>query len=74
MHNVSEYCRVHDMTPQSFFTRAPVRNISSTRISSNSKEADHDFAGRCEEIKGRFEPIDDLLQMIEEDKRSVRKW
>lgn len=67
MHNVSEYCRIHNMTPQSFFKAGGHRLIYEDLL---EREADLMTMQSLEEIKaGRTTPIDDLLQLIDEDQR-----
>ena len=67
MHNVSEYCRVHNMTPQGFFKSGGQKLIRDDLLERN---ADLMTLQSLEEIKdGRSTPIDDLLQMIDEDQR-----
>ncbi len=67
MHNVSEYCRVHNMTPQGFFKSGGQKLISDDLLERN---ADLMTLQSLEEIKdGRSTSIDDLLQMVDEDKR-----
>ena len=68
MHNVSEYCRVHNMTPQAFYKSGGKKLINDDLL---ERKADLMTLQSLEDIKGgRFAPIDDLLQMIDED-RSV---
>ena len=67
MHNVSEYCRVHNMSPQAFYKSGGEKLINADVLERN---ADLMTLQSLEEVKeGRFAPIDDLLQMIDEDKR-----
>jgi hypothetical protein len=67
MHNVSEYCRVHNMTPQAFYKSGGKKLINDDHLERN---ADLLTLQSLEDIKnGRFAPIDDLLQMIDEDRR-----
>lgn len=67
MHNVNEYCRVHEMTPQSFFKAGAERLIDADIL---EQKADLMTLQAMREVRGGFsEPIDDLLQMIEEDKK-----
>jgi len=67
MHNVSEYCRVHNMTPQAFYKAGGKKLINDDHLERN---ADLMTLQSLEDIKnGHFAPIDDLLQMIDEDKR-----
>ncbi len=66
MHNVNEYCRVHNMTPQGFFKAGGKILISDDLL---ERKADLMTLQSLEEIKdGHVAPIDDLLQMIAEDK------
>lgn len=68
MHNVSEYCRVHSMTPQAFYKSGGQKLINDDLLERN---ADLMTLQSLEEIKdGRFAPIDDLLQMIDEDRKA----
>lgn len=65
MHNVSEYCRVHNMTPQAFFRAGGRRLVSEDLL---ERKADLMTMQSLEEIKkGLDRPISSLLQMIEED-------
>lgn len=67
MHNVSEYCRVHNMTPQGFFKAGGQKLILEDLL---ERKADLMTLQSLEEINdGRATPIEDLLQMIDEDKR-----
>lgn len=67
MHNVSEYCRVHNMSPQAFYKSGGQKLINEDVLERN---ADLMTLQSLEEIKdGRFASIDDLLQMIDEDKK-----
>jgi hypothetical protein len=67
MHNVSEYCRVHNMTPQGFF-KAGGKNLINEDLL--KRKADLMTLQSLQEIKdGRATPIDNLLQMIDEDRR-----
>lgn len=67
MHNVSEYCRVHNMTLQGFFKAGGQKLISEDLL---ERKADLMTLQSLEEIKdGRSTPIDGLLQMIDEDRR-----
>jgi hypothetical protein len=67
MHNVSEYCRVHNMTPQAFYKAGGKKLINDDHLERN---ADLMTLQSLEDIKnGHFAPIDDLLQMIDEDRR-----
>lgn len=68
MHNVNEYCRVHNMTPQGFFKAGGQNLINEDLL---ERKADLMTLQSLEEIKdGRATPIDDLLQMIDEDRRN----
>lgn len=65
MNNVNEYCRVHRMTPQSFFKAGAQRLITEDML---ERIADIKTIQAMEDVHtGRSEPIDDLLKMIEED-------
>ncbi len=67
MHNVSEYCRVHNMTPQTFYKSGGKKLINEDLFERN---ADMMTLQSLEDIKkGRIAPIDDLLQTIDEDRR-----
>jgi len=71
MHNVSEYCRVHNMTPQAFFRSGGKKMISEDLLERN---ADLMTLQSLEEIESGLDtPIDDLLQMIEEDLNASEK-
>ena len=65
--DISEYCRVYRMTPQSLL-KAGARKIIEEDIL--EKKADLQTIQSWEEINnGLSEPIDDLVEMIEEDRR-----
>lgn len=67
MNNVNEYCRVHGMTPQGFFKAGAHRLIQEDVL---ERKADLMTLESWREIgEGLSEPIDDLLKMIEEDRR-----
>jgi hypothetical protein len=67
MHNVSEYCRVHGMTPQGFFKASAQRLINEDIL---EQKADLMTMQAMREVRaGLSAPIDDLLEMIEEDKK-----
>ena len=67
LHNVSEYCRVHNMTPQAFYKAGGQKLITEDLL---ERKADLMTLQSLEEIRdGRATPIDDLLQMIDEDKK-----
>ena len=71
LHNVSEYCRVHGMTPQSLFKAGAQRLIKEDIL---ARRADLMTLQSWNEIqKGLAEPIDDLLEMIGEDGRTGEK-
>lgn len=71
MHNVSEYCRVHNMTPQAFFRAGGRRLVSEDLL---ERKADLMTMQSLEEIKkGLDRPISSLLQMIEEDSTVAEK-
>jgi len=66
--NVNEYCRVHGITPQELFKAGAQRLIDEDIMERN---ADIMTIRSLREIgDGLAEPIDDLLEMIEEDRRS----
>jgi hypothetical protein len=68
MNNVNEYCRVHGMTPQGFFKAGAQRLIDEDIL---EQKADLMTIQAMRELKaGLSAPIDDLLEMIEEDKRA----
>lgn len=68
MHNVREYCRAHSMTPQAFYKSGGQKLINDDHLERN---ADLMTLQSLEEIKdGRFAPIDDLLQMINDDRKA----
>jgi len=65
--NVNEYCRVHGITPQELFKAGAQRLIDEDIL---ERAADVMTMRSLREIRdGLAEPIDDLLDMIEEDKR-----
>ena len=67
MHNVNEYCRVHGMTPQGFFKAGAQRLIDEEIL---EQKADLMTMQAMREVRaGLSAPIDDLLEMIEEDKK-----
>lgn len=67
LNNVNEFCRVHGMTPQGLFKAGAQRMINEDLL---ERRADLKTIQAMEDVKaGRFEPIDDLLEMIEEDRR-----
>jgi hypothetical protein len=67
MHNVSEYCRIHNMTAQGFFKAGGQQLIREDLL---ERKADLMTLQALEEIKdGHSTPIDDLLQVIDEDKK-----
>ena len=67
MNNVNEYCRVHGMTPQALFKAGAQRLIDEDIL---EQKADLMTMQAMREIReGLSEPIDDLLEMIKEDKR-----
>ena len=66
--NVNEYCRVHGITPQELFKAGAQRMIDEDIM---ERKADIMTIRSLREINdGLAEPIDDLLEMIEEDRRS----
>ncbi|MDO3377148.1 hypothetical protein [Geoalkalibacter halelectricus] len=68
LHNVNEYCRVHGMTPQALFKSGAQRLIHEDIL---ERRADLLTLQSWNEIqKGLAEPIDDLLEMIDEDGRA----
>jgi len=68
MNNINEYCRVHGMTPQGLFKSGAQRLIQEDIL---ERKADLMTLKSWKEVCiGNSEPIDDLLQMIEEDSRS----
>lgn len=67
INNVNEYCRVHGMTPQGFFKAGAQRLIDEDIL---EQQADLRTIQAMREVReGLSAPIDDLLQMIEEDKK-----
>ena len=65
MHNITEYCRFHNMTPQTFFRTGGQKLITEDFL---ERKADMITMQSLEEIeKGLDRPIGPLLQMIEED-------
>ena len=65
--NINEYCRVHGMTPQELFKIGAQRLIDEDIL---ERKADIMTMQSLKEIgEGLAEPIDDLLKMIEEDRR-----
>lgn len=67
INNVNEYCRVHGVTPQGLFKAGAQRMIEEDLL---ERRADLKTIQAMEDIRaGRFEPIDDLLEMIETDRR-----
>jgi hypothetical protein len=65
--NVTEYCRVHGVTPQELFKAGAQRLIDEDIL---ERAADVMTLRSLREMSdGLAEPIDDLLDMIEEDKR-----
>ena len=67
LHIVSEYCRVHNMTPQAFYKAGEQRLITEDLL---ERKADLMTLQSLEEIRdGLAAPIDDLLQMIDEDRK-----
>ncbi|NOR49862.1 MAG: hypothetical protein GQ530_02355 [Desulfuromonadales bacterium] len=69
MHNINEYCRVHGMTPQGLFKSGAQRLIQEDILERNADLMT--LKSWTEVCEGRSEPIDDLLQMIEEDSRGA---
>jgi hypothetical protein len=64
--NVSEYCRVHGITPQELFKAGAQRLIDEDIL---ERTADFMTIRSLREIgNGLAEPIDDLIDMIEEDR------
>jgi hypothetical protein len=71
LHNVNEYCRVHNMTPQAFFKSGGKKMISEDLL---ERKADLMTLQSLEEIESGLDtPIDGLLQMIEEDSNASEK-
>lgn len=71
MHNVSEYCRVHNMTPQAFFRAGGKRLITEDLL---ERKADLMTMQSLKEIEqGLDQPVDTLFQMIEEDSIASEK-
>jgi len=69
--NVNEYCRVHGVTPQELFKTGAQRIIDEDILERN---ADMMTIRSLREIsEGLAKPIDDLLEMIEEDRRLGEK-
>ena len=65
--NVNEYCRVHGITPQELFKAGAQRLIEEDILERN---ADFVMIRSLQEMRdGLAEPIDDLLEMIEDDRR-----
>ncbi len=65
--NINEYCRVHGITPQGLFKAGAQRLIDEDIL---ERKADIMTIRSWREIgEGLSEPIDDLLEMIEEDRR-----
>lgn len=70
MNNVNEYCRTHKMTPQSFFKAGAQKLINEDML---ERIADLKTIQAMADVQaGRSEPVDDLLEMIEEDGRNGR--
>lgn len=66
MENINEYCRVHGMTPQGLLKTGAQRLIDEDILEG---KADLMTIRSWREICGGLsEPIDDLLEMIEEDR------
>lgn len=67
MQNINEYCRTHGMTPQSFLKTGAQRLIQEDLL---EHQADLMTMKALRDVdEGLSEPVDDLLEMIEEDKR-----
>ena len=67
LNNVNEYCRVHGMTPQGFFKAGAQRLIEEDI---HERRADLMTMQAMREVRlGLSKPIDDLLEMIDEDRR-----
>lgn len=69
--DINEYCRVYRMTPQSLL-KAGARQLIEEDIL--ERKADLQTIQSWEEINSGFsEPIDDLVEMIEADRRVCAK-
>jgi hypothetical protein len=65
--NINEYCRAYGITPQGLFKAGAQRLIDEDIL---ERKADIMTLRSWREIgEGLSEPIDDLLEMIEEDRR-----
>ena len=65
--NINEYCRIHGITPQGLLKAGAQRLIDEDIL---ERKADIATIRSWREIgEGLSEPIDDLLEMIEEDRR-----
>ncbi|PLX83013.1 MAG: hypothetical protein C0614_05835 [Desulfuromonas sp.] len=71
MSNVNEYCRVHGMTPQGFFKAGARRLIQEDILEQRADLMTLQSWGEVE--AGLSEPVDDLLQMIEDDRNAGRE-
>jgi hypothetical protein len=68
INNVNEYCRAHGMTPQGFFKAGAQRLIDEDIL---EQKADLRTMQAMREVRaGLSAPIDDLLEMIEEDRKN----
>jgi hypothetical protein len=66
--HIAEYCRVHDRTPQWLFKVGAFRIIDDDI---RMRQTDLMTIKSWKEINaGKSEPIDDLLQMMEDDRRT----
>ncbi|MCD6526740.1 MAG: hypothetical protein J7K75_07110 [Desulfuromonas sp.] len=64
--DISEYCRVHGMTPQGLLKAGARKFIEEDIL---ERKADMQIIQSWKEIRnGLIEPIDDLLEMIEADR------
>lgn len=69
MQNISEYCRVHGMSPQGLFKTGAKRLILEDIL---ERHADLLTIQSWNEVnQGQSEPIDDLLRMLEDDVRNA---
>ena len=69
MHNVNEYCRVHGLTPQGLLRTGAKRLIQEDVLERN---ADSRTLKAWQEVReGKSEPIDDLLNLIEDDSQAA---
>lgn len=67
--NINEYCRVHNMTPQILFKVGAQKMIEEDML---QREVDAMTLQSWFDMKeGRVEPIDDIMELLEEDERVV---